>query len=56
VRIYNPNHYDLKFSENSFLDKIRKLDAHNGFVKGLTWDPVGKFLATQVFFLFITEF
>ncbi|KAG8697412.1 HIR complex subunit, partial [Ceratobasidium sp. 394] len=24
-----------------------KLDRHQGFVKGVTWDPVGQFLATQ---------
>jgi hypothetical protein len=25
-----------------------KIDGHQGFVKGVTWDPVGQFLATQV--------
>jgi WD40 repeat protein len=29
-------------------DKIRKLDLHSDFVKGVTWDPVGNYLATQV--------
>jgi protein HIRA/HIR1 len=24
------------------------ISGHSGFVKGLTWDPVGKFLASQV--------
>ncbi|KAG8894472.1 HIR complex subunit, partial [Tulasnella sp. 403] len=29
------------------LDPLRKLDQHQGFVKGVCWDPVGEFLATQ---------
>ena len=29
-------------------DRLRKLDLHGDFVKGVTWDPVGNFLATQV--------
>ncbi|KAF8678405.1 Protein HIR [Rhizoctonia solani] len=29
------------------LDPLIKLDGHQGFVKGVTWDPVGQFLATQ---------
>lgn len=28
-------------------ERIVTLDAHGGFVKGVTWDPVGNFLATQ---------
>jgi len=28
-------------------DPVRKLDQHQGFVKGVCWDPVGEFLATQ---------
>lgn len=28
-------------------ERIRKLDQHQGFVKGVCWDPVGEFLATQ---------
>jgi WD40 repeat protein len=26
---------------------IRRLDGHQGFVKGVCWDPVGEYLATQ---------
>lgn len=26
---------------------LRKLDQHQGFVKGVRWDPVGEFFATQ---------
>jgi hypothetical protein len=26
---------------------LKKLQAHNNFVKGITWDPVGKYLASQ---------
>jgi protein HIRA/HIR1 len=29
------------------IERIRKIDSHQGFVKGVTWDPVGQFLATQ---------
>ncbi|KAL1412113.1 HIR complex subunit [Vanrija albida] len=28
-------------------EKLRTIDAHQGFVKGVTWDPVGNYLATQ---------
>jgi len=28
------------------LDRLRVLDLHRGFVKGVCWDPVGEFLAT----------
>nr|XP_018260715.1 uncharacterized protein I303_06430 [Kwoniella dejecticola CBS 10117]OBR82873.1 hypothetical protein I303_06430 [Kwoniella dejecticola CBS 10117] len=31
---------------NTF-ERLRKLDLHQGFVKGVCWDPVGNFLATQ---------
>lgn len=35
-------------SSHSFrAELVRKLDAHAGFVKGLVFDPVGQFLATQ---------
>lgn len=30
------------------LEMLKKLDLHQGFVKGVCWDPVGQFLATQV--------
>jgi len=29
------------------LEMLRKLDQHQGFVKGVCWDPVGQFFATQ---------
>ncbi|RXW22218.1 hypothetical protein EST38_g3631 [Candolleomyces aberdarensis] len=29
------------------LECVRKLEQHQGFVKGVCWDPVGEFLATQ---------
>ena len=28
------------------LERLRRLDQHQGFVKGVCWDPVGEFLAT----------
>jgi len=31
----------------SALERLRKIDQHQGFVKGVCWDPVGEFLATQ---------
>ena len=30
-----------------FKERICKIDQHHGFVKGVCWDPVGEFLATQ---------
>lgn len=27
-------------------EKLRRIDGHQGFVKGLVWDPIGQFLAT----------
>lgn len=27
-------------------ERLRKIDQHQGFVKGVCWDPVGEFLAT----------
>lgn len=32
------------------LELLRRLDQHQGFVKGVCWDPVGQYLATQVSF------
>lgn len=29
-------------------ERIKTIDTHQGFVKGVTWDPVGNYLATQV--------
>lgn len=33
------------------IDRVIMLNEHQGFVKGLTWDPVGKYLASQVIYL-----
>ena len=30
----------------SYAERLRVLDSHQGFVKGVCWDPVGEFLAT----------
>ena len=35
------------FTDAFRLERLRKLDLHQGFVKGVCWDPVGEFLATQ---------
>lgn len=37
----------LVYSGRTF-ELVRKLNGHAGFVKGLVWDPVGQYLATQV--------
>ncbi|KAI0305176.1 WD40-repeat-containing domain protein [Multifurca ochricompacta] len=29
------------------LERMHRIDQHHGFVKGVCWDPVGEFLATQ---------
>ncbi|WWC91557.1 uncharacterized protein L201_006503 [Kwoniella dendrophila CBS 6074] len=33
--------------DGATFERLRKLDLHQGFVKGVCWDPVGNFLATQ---------
>ncbi|WVQ72975.1 protein HIR1 [Cryptococcus sp. DSM 104548] len=33
--------------DGSTFERLRKLDLHQGFVKGVCWDPVGAYLATQ---------
>ncbi|WRT70374.1 uncharacterized protein IL334_007372 [Kwoniella shivajii] len=33
--------------DGTTFERLRKLDLHQGFVKGVCWDPVGNFLATQ---------
>jgi len=30
------------------VERIHRINGHEGFVKGVTWDPVGNYLATQV--------
>lgn len=32
----------------TFAEVVRKLTGHVDFVKGVVWDPVGQYLATQV--------
>jgi hypothetical protein len=34
------------YSDSYALERLRRLDQHQGFVKGVCWDPVGEFLAT----------
>ena len=34
------------YSDSYGLERLRRLDQHQGFVKGVCWDPVGEFLAT----------
>ena len=31
----------------SLLEQLKTLRGHTGMVKGVTWDPVGKYLASQ---------
>jgi hypothetical protein len=28
---------------------IKKLEGHNGLVKGIAWDPIGRYIVSQVF-------
>ena len=37
--------YILQF----FAEQVAFLRGHTGLVKGVTWDPVGKYLASQVY-------
>ena len=39
--------YFFAFADAFRSERLRKLDLHQGFVKGVCWDPVGEFLATQ---------
>jgi protein HIRA/HIR1 len=38
---FNPSKFTLK-------EQLAVLKGHSGLVKGVTWDPVGKYLASQV--------
>ena len=38
---------NFTFADAFRSERLRKLDLHQGFVKGVCWDPVGEFLATQ---------
>lgn len=41
-------HAVVRMSETEYtVERLRKLDQHQGFVKGVCWDPVGEFMATQ---------
>lgn len=33
---------------NLFVAQVVVIKGHDGLVKGVTWDPVGKYLASQV--------
>jgi protein HIRA/HIR1 len=44
--IYIFVNYIIKFVY--ILEQITKINQHSDFVKGVTWDPAGKFLASQV--------
>lgn len=35
-----------------FLEIIAVLKGHTGLVKGVSWDPVGKYIASQVIFFY----
>lgn len=37
-------------------ERIKKLDRHEGSVKGVCWDPVGNYLATQVSWLLFRRY
>lgn len=39
--------FETRFTTCCPTERLRKLDQHQGFVKGVCWDPVGEFLATQ---------
>lgn len=38
----------LLLTFNLFTEQLAVLKGHSGLVKGVTWDPVGKYLASQV--------
>lgn len=37
------------------VDQVKRIEQQGGFVKGITWDPVGKFIAAQVCLYFIAS-
>jgi protein HIRA/HIR1 len=39
--------HSTMFELSKLSERLRKIDQHQGFVKGVCWDPVGEFLATQ---------
>lgn len=41
--------HDALSNRPSMVDQVRRIEQQGGFVKGITWDPVGKFIAAQVF-------
>ena len=47
IRYENMRRHSLPMLMSVPAERIRKLDQHQGFVKGVCWDPVGEFLATQ---------
>jgi hypothetical protein len=48
--LVSPLAYPLGIADQQ--DRIHRITGHEGFVKGVTWDPVGNYLATQVGFFF----
>ena len=44
---FRTSYTPFAFSDLFVSERLRKLDLHQGFVKGVCWDPVGEFLATQ---------
>ena len=47
----------FNFFENKFfLEIISRINAHAGLVKGVAWDPVGTYFASQVFSSFLIFF
>ena len=41
--LYQPTTKNLTY----YSERLHRLDQHQGFVKGVCWDPVGEFLATS---------
>ena len=42
-------------SKHVFAEQVAVLKGHTGLVKGVTWDPVGTYLASQVSVLFHSQ-
>lgn len=54
--IYPPTELLLQFLTFFMIGPLKILSGHTSVVKGIVWDPIGTFLATQVRIVFLGVF